>query len=190
MSSSRLGARAHVYSSREPLEPRRLFTAFIVTTVDDSAATIGSLRWAMVSANTTAGADQITFKIPGAGPHLIQRLSQLPVITERSPSTARLSRALRGADRRDQRRARAAGRKRAVGRRGDCLIRGLVVNGFAANGIRIGWGSGSVDHAERHRGKYLGTDITGTLAKPTRESGIVWPPARTAIPLAAVRRRS
>ncbi len=52
----------------------------MVTTDADNGA--GSLRAAIDCANLLAGADQITFAIPGDGPHVIQPTSQLPTITE------------------------------------------------------------------------------------------------------------
>ena len=56
---------------------------FPVTTTANSGA--GSLRQAILDANTAPGNDLITFAIPGAGPHTIAPLSALPAIT--SPVT-------------------------------------------------------------------------------------------------------
>jgi hypothetical protein len=41
-----------------------------------------SLRWALTAANTTPGDDDVTFDIPGAGPHVIQPATALPWLTE------------------------------------------------------------------------------------------------------------
>ena len=60
-------ARAH---SVERLEPRTLLATFVVTNVENTGA--GSLRQAILDANGAAGADVITFNIPGPGPHVIQ----------------------------------------------------------------------------------------------------------------------
>ncbi|HUF08750.1 MAG TPA: hypothetical protein VMO47_05475, partial [Rhodothermales bacterium] len=49
---------------------------FTVTTADDSGP--GSLRQALLDANAAAGADQIVFDIPGAGPHTIVVQTALP----------------------------------------------------------------------------------------------------------------
>ena len=51
---------------------------FVVTNTNNSGA--GSLRQAILDANATAGVDDITFNIPGAGVHTIKPLSPLPVI--------------------------------------------------------------------------------------------------------------
>jgi parallel beta-helix repeat protein len=53
---------------------------FKVTNTNDAGA--GSLRDAIEQANATPGADQIVFKIPGAGPHVIQPRTLLPPLTE------------------------------------------------------------------------------------------------------------
>ena len=53
---------------------------FTVTNTGDSGA--GSLRQAILDANAAAGADTITFDIPGAGVHTITPATPLPPITE------------------------------------------------------------------------------------------------------------
>jgi hypothetical protein len=52
---------------------------FTVTTTADSGA--GSLRQAIIDANTALGADVIEFAIPGAGPHTIAPATALPALT-------------------------------------------------------------------------------------------------------------
>ena len=52
---------------------------FFVTSTSDSGA--GSLRAAITNANLHSGTDTIGFNIPGAGPHTIAPLSNLPPIT-------------------------------------------------------------------------------------------------------------
>ena len=52
---------------------------FTVINTNDSGA--GSLRQAIMSANTNAGLDTINFNIPGAGVHTITIASDLPNIT-------------------------------------------------------------------------------------------------------------
>ncbi len=54
--------------------------SFVVTNTNDSGA--GSLRQMILDANANAGADTITFDIPGSGVHTISPLTPLPVITE------------------------------------------------------------------------------------------------------------
>jgi hypothetical protein len=53
---------------------------FTVTNTNDSGA--GSLRQAILSANTNVSADLIVFNIPGAGPHTITPTSALPEIID------------------------------------------------------------------------------------------------------------
>ena len=53
---------------------------YTVTTTADSSA--GSLRQAILDANTNAGTDTIAFDIPGSGIHTITPLTALPAITQ------------------------------------------------------------------------------------------------------------
>jgi hypothetical protein len=55
-------------------------TTYTVTTTADSGA--GSLRQAILDANTNAGADAIAFDVPGSGVHTITPLTALPAITQ------------------------------------------------------------------------------------------------------------
>lgn len=55
-------------------------SSLTVTTTADSGP--GSLRQAILDANTAPGQDIIAFDIPGPGPHTIQPLSALPDITD------------------------------------------------------------------------------------------------------------
>ncbi len=55
-------------------------SALIVTNTNDSGA--GSLRQAIENANADPTMDDITFAIPGAGPHKIMLLSSLPGLTD------------------------------------------------------------------------------------------------------------
>src|SRR5262249_16794937 len=64
----------------EGLEDRLAPATFSVTNVNNGGA--GSLRAAIASANSTAGADTITFAIPGAGVKTINLTSALPTITQ------------------------------------------------------------------------------------------------------------
>ena len=56
-------------------------SAITVTNTLDSGA--GSLRQAIATVSTNAGADTITFNISGAGVHTITPATQLPTITDR-----------------------------------------------------------------------------------------------------------
>src|SRR5512135_798334 len=59
--------------------PAAYANTYTVTNTNDSGA--GSLRQAILDANANAGADTITFNIPGSGPFLILPLSLLPPLT-------------------------------------------------------------------------------------------------------------
>ena len=69
----------------ERLEPRHLFNTYLVSTDADSifAPPAGSLRQAILDANTQPGQDTITFAfgVPGA-PHAISLVGALPNITD------------------------------------------------------------------------------------------------------------
>ena len=56
-----------------------LATTFVVSNTNDSGA--GSLRQAILDANGSIGTDDIAFNIPGAGPHTISPLTDLPWIS-------------------------------------------------------------------------------------------------------------
>src|SRR5207248_675443 len=60
----------------EQLEARVVLSTFTVINTDDSGA--GSLRQAIVDANTNPDADAIAFNIPGPGVHTIEPLTSLP----------------------------------------------------------------------------------------------------------------
>ena len=64
----------------ELLEGRLLPSVFLVTSTADSGA--NTLRQAILNANAHPGADVITFKIAGAGVHVIQPASPLPPVTD------------------------------------------------------------------------------------------------------------
>src|SRR5258708_21023735 len=68
----------------EGLEPRLLLATFSVTNTNDTGG--GSLRQAIIDANTAAGADVINFNIAGSGVHTISPATPLPNLTE-APTT-------------------------------------------------------------------------------------------------------
>ncbi len=158
---SRKLARARLVA--EQLEDRSVPAAtFNVTTTADAGA--GSLRQAILDANATAGADVVTFNIPGAGPHTIQPVSALPTITEAvtidgwsEPDFAGMPVVeLRGS-------SAGAGATGLTITASNSVVRGLVVNGFGGSGIRI---SGPGTTGNEIGGNYIGTDVTGTVAVP------------------------
>jgi hypothetical protein len=144
-----------------------LADTLVVTNTSDSGT--GSLRQAIIDANTVAGTDTITFNIPGAGPHTIQLLSALPVISEpvvidgytqpgTSPNTSgpglgtnavleiELDGTNAGAD--------VNGLHIVAG---SSTVRGLVINRFEGTGIVLETNGGNI-----LEGNFIGTDTTGT----------------------------
>jgi hypothetical protein len=126
-----------------------------VTNTNDSGA--GSLRQAIINANSTSGADTITFNIPGSGVRTINLLSALPSIT--SPVTIdggtqpgyagtpliELNGAGAGAN--------AAGLKITAG---SSRVHALIINRFTGSGILLTTnGSNTID------GNYIGTNSSG-----------------------------
>ncbi len=118
----------------------------------------GSLREAINCANFLVGLNTIDFNIPGAGPHTIQPLSALPTVTDpviidgaTQPGFAgspivELDGSLAGAG--------ADGLHITAG---GSTVRGLVINRFAGDGIRLLTGGGN-----QIVGNFIGTDLTGT----------------------------
>lgn len=144
---------------------------FVVTTASDSGQ--GSLRWAIQSANSTAGLNIITFNIPGSGVHTITPLTALPEITDpvvidgysqpgSHPNTngpglgsnAILLIELNGTNVNV-----STGGVGIMIRNGNCTIRGLVINRTPNAGIMTVYGSNNVIE-----GNYIGTDPTGVVA--------------------------
>jgi subtilisin-like proprotein convertase family protein len=73
-----LEASGHGQLTTAQVVPRAIF--FVTNTAN---AGFGSLRQAILDANTIGGPDQIQFGIPGPGPYVISPTSALPTITER-----------------------------------------------------------------------------------------------------------
>ena len=152
-------------------------TTFTVTNTHDSGT--GSLRQAMLDANS-AGGGTIAFNIPGTGVHTISPLSALPTVTQsvaidgytqpgsrantNSPSTGlntvltiELSPTV------------FAGNGLEIAA-SNCTVRGLVINNFqSGDGIHI---SNSTSQNNVIAGNFIGTDPSGTVARPNGGSGI------------------
>ena len=161
----------------ETLENRLLLSTFTVTNTLDSGA--GSLRWAIDEANASAGPDEIAFNIPGPGPHSIQPLSALPVITapvlidgytqpgavpNTSPTGQQLNTVLKTELDGSLAGAGVDGLKITGG---GTTIRGLAVNRFDDEGIVLSGSDGNVV-----QGNFIGTDLTGTVALGNGSDGV------------------
>ena len=139
---------------------------FVVSNTNDSGS--GSLRQAMLDANSNNGLDIISFQISGTGPFTISPLATLPPIMDpvvidgtTQPAYAGIPLIeLNGAN---------------IGANGDGLqilvggstVRGLTINRCKRDGIRVQGPGNNV-----LQGNFIGTDVTGTLARGNAESGI------------------
>src|SRR6266446_12437 len=134
-------------------------TTFTVTNISDSGA--GSLRQAILDANAASGLDTIVFQIPGSGVHTIALLSTLPPITDpvaidgttQTGFTNKPVIELNGANAGNN-----AGLRLLAG---NCTIRGLAINRFGADGIRIE-ASAATNFIV---GNFIGTDPTGLIGR-------------------------
>ncbi len=141
----------------------------LVETDEDSGP--GSLREAIESANSTLQSDTIVFYIFGAGPHRIALRSPLPPITapvvidgySQNGSALNTSAAGMNAVLNIELDGSLAGSE-ATGMwiaAPNCLVRGLAVNGFSADQIRI---EGAESSGNRIEGCILGPRIDGFTA--------------------------
>lgn len=138
---------------------------FTVTTTGDSG--VGSFRAAILAANATGELDAIQFLIPGTGPFSIAPTSPLPPLTAPVVIDATTQAGYANQPLIELNGTGAGGG--TVGLRvtgGDCTIRGLAINRFNADGIRLDSSNNSI------RGNHIGTDVTGTSALGNGQYGI------------------
>lgn len=135
----------------------------VVLNANDSG--VGSLRAAIQLANTTPGLETIRFTIPGGGVHTIALASMLPVITDPViiDATTQPSCNVPCIELSGQSGNAPHGFEIAVG---GSTIKGFVINRFPA-GIFMRDKGGN-----RIVGNFIGTDPSGTQARPN-ENGIV-----------------
>ncbi len=138
-----------------------LLATYTVTNTNDSGA--GSFRQAIIDANSNAGADTITFNI-SSGYQTINLTSLLPQITGTVTIDATTQTGYAGAPLIEINGAGFAVASEYgldLGENADnSVIRGLVINRFANNGIYLN-GADNVTIA----GNYIGTNSTGTSAQ-------------------------
>lgn len=160
--------------------------------VDNTSDTeAGSLRQAILDANSSVGVpDTIVFNIPGAGPHTIQPLSQLPAISDpltidgytqgsgtpdpsddAIPNSNPVGQGLNTTLKIEIDGTSAGSGTFGVlveNLEGECLIRGLAINRFGRIGALI------VDSTSTLlEGCFIGTDVTGQTALPNGAEGVV-----------------
>lgn len=154
---------------------------YLVTNTGDSGT--GSLRWAIEQANANPGRDEIHFDIPGAGPHTIAPLSQLPTLTDQAgvvidgltqpggtegndpPSTAVLMIEIEGSN---------AGAANGLHiQASNDSIQGLVINRFDRDGILIESNSTNLSIEQNAiRVNFIGTNVDGTQDRGNAGTGI------------------
>jgi len=131
----------------------------------------GSLRQAILDANAAGGLDTITFQIPGNAPFAISPTSPLPALTD--PVTIDATTQPGYVSQPVVELIGSGAGISTVGLRlggsGSNTVRGLAINRFDADGIRLE-SSGNVI-----QGNYIGTDVTGSVARGNGQYGVfVW----------------
>jgi titin len=136
-----------------------------VTTTGNSG--IGTLRQAILNAETNPGPNTITFQISGTAPFVISPMSPLPPITTPTVIDGTTQTGYSGTPVIELSGTSAGGN--AVGLNltsSNNVVRGLVISGFSAQGIVLTGISNAIQN------NYLGTDPTGTIAKGNTSFGI------------------
>lgn len=136
---------------------------YTVTNTNDSGP--GSLRQAILDANGNAGTDLIQFQI-GTGPQTIFPLAALPVISDPVVIDGTTQSGYSGTPLIELDGANSGGADGIKITAGHSTIKGLVINNFRT-GIYIDIiGSNVIE------GNYIGTDKSGSIAKPNSGAGI------------------
>ena len=146
-------------------------TFAVTTTADDGP---GSLRFAIVQANASAGTDLISFNIAGAGVHTIQPLSPLPVVIDPVTIDATTEPGYSGTPLVEIDGSLAG--PAVMGLQvdvGSTVVRGLIVNRFRGAipdggvGVYLQFGGGNIVE-----GNYLGIDAEGTADRANEDLDI------------------
>ncbi len=155
--------------------------SLVVTNTNDDGA--GSLRRAIAVANAPENFNgvtpTVTFAIPGAGSHTIQPLSPLPNLTYpviidgfSQPGSSRNTRAI-GIDGPPEivldgsLLPRDSGASGLILDGGSSVVQGLAIGDFPIAGIVLEFAGGNIV-----RGNFLGTDQSGTVARPNGKDGV------------------
>ncbi|MDT4966095.1 MAG: hypothetical protein QOJ64_832 [Acidobacteriota bacterium] len=138
-------------------------TSFTVTNTNDSGP--GSLRQAILDANSAAGADTINFSI-GSGLQTIAPLSPLPTVTDPVVIDGSTQPGFAGTPIIELNGGSVTGDGLTI-TAGNSTVRGLVVNRFRGYGIKFDTGSNNII-----AGNYVGTDAGGNIRLPNLFSGV------------------
>jgi hypothetical protein len=146
--------------------PGALFAAEVtVTNAADSGN--GSLRQAILFANTNFGVDTVKFRLPGAGPYTISLASGLPPLTDAVVIDGTTQPGFAGKPIVELNGAAAGPNSGLRLLAGNSAVLGLVINRFGGEGIRIeGLGTNVI------LGNYIGCELAGTAARPNQGQGI------------------
>ena len=159
----------------ERLESRVLLSTFMVTNTNDSGA--GSLRQAILSANASFAPDTISFNIAGTGVQTIAPLTPLPVVTDTvtidgttqpgySAAAAAPVIEISGASAGAGASGLVIGTGATAGQGGGSIVRGLIVNRFAQDGIVLQSTNDQV------KGCWIGLNSSGDAAAGNGGNGI------------------
>ena len=152
--SSALAAIAMAAAVRAPA------ATFTVTNTNDSGA--GSLRQAILDANAAAGPDTIVFAIPGSGVHTIAPTSGLPTVSQPTTLDATTQPGYAGAPLIEVDFSGATGTFYGLLiNGGDSVVTGFCLNRAGGPAVYLANGNDNTVTAN-----YLGTDPTGTIARP------------------------
>ncbi len=137
---------------------------FVVTNSNNNGP--GSLRDAIDNANATAGADTITFNIPGPGVKVINLSEPLPEITEQVVIDASTQPGYAGTPLVELDGALVGNNSGLFIKAGGSTVRGLAIVRFNGNGITL-----SDCNNNLIQGNHIGVDAAGTV-KQANGSGI------------------
>ncbi len=143
-----------------------LLATFTVTNTNDSGS--GSLRQAILNANSLAGLDTITFNIAGAGTHTIAPTSALPTITDAVILDGTTQPGFAGTPVIELTGISTGSSVNGLTVDGTgSTIRGLMVHRFGLSGIALAGGGGHT-----LEGNIIGTDVFGTSGLGNGVDGI------------------
>ncbi len=141
----------------EALERRELPATYTVVNTNDAGG--GSLRQAILDANTNSGLDFVFFSI-GSGVQTITPLSPLPTVTDPIHMTGSTQPGYTGTPIIELNGTSAGtGTSGLDITAGSSYVQGLAINRFNEAGIYLRFGDNN-----QITGNFLGTDVTGTLA--------------------------
>jgi len=140
------------------------------TVINTANIGVGSLYWAITNANASTGVTTINFQISGTAPFTITPVNSLPALTEPVIIDATTQPGYNGQPLVQLNGASTSGQ--TIGLRFETgssfsAVRGLAINRFPIQAIELDCPSNTI------QGNYIGTDVTGTLAKGNGGPGIL-----------------